>query len=335
MFPFDVLSAPHIRAILEADPMLALRMVAQTYADHHDGKTVNPASQFLRFPDNELNRIIALPASLGEGAGVAGIKWIASFPANGAKGVPRASAVLVLNDLRTGYPFALLESSIISAARTAASAVLAAGWMNQQWRHAASLAVIGAGVIARSTLDTFSADGWRFDEIRICDTSSACAERGAQYAKIHWPDAKARAATLAQALEADVVLFTTTAGKPYVLPPVRFAAGQIVLNISLRDLAPELILEAENVVDDVDHCMKASTSPHLAEQLCGHRDFVTGTLAQLMRGDIALDRSKPSVFSPFGMGILDLALGNEIHRQAREAGLTRPVPDFFGEAASQ
>ena len=302
---FDVLSGRHVRQILAADPTLALRSVARAYLDHHDGKTVNPHSQFLRFPDSELDRIISLPASLGAESGVAGIKWIASFPGNAAQGLARASAVL------------------------------GAGWMSGQQRRAASLGVVGAGLIARATLDAFVADGWRFDETRVHDLSAGAAEEGARDAQRRWPQGRAEATPLARALAADVVLFATTAGKPYVLPPASFAAGQIVLNLSLRDIAPALILDAENVFDDIDHCLRASTSPHLAEQLCGHRDFATGTLAQLMRGSIALDRSRPLIFSPFGMGILDLALGKEIYHLALEKKLTVQVPDFFGELAAQ
>jgi cysteine synthase A/ornithine cyclodeaminase len=207
--------------------------------------------------------------------------------------------------------------------------------MSGQERRARSLGVVGSGLIARATLDAFVADGWRFDDIRVHDLSAAAAEQGAREAQRRWAQGRAEAAPLERALAADIVLFATTAGKPYVLPPASFGAGQIVLNLSLRDIAPELILDAQNVFDDVDHCLRASTSPHLAEQLCGHREFATGTLAQLMRGSIALDRTRPLIFSPFGMGILDLALGKEIYHLALESGLTVRVPDFFGELAAQ
>ena len=54
--------------------------------------------------------------------GLSGVKWIASYPDNHKIGLPRASAVIVLNDAEHGHPIACMEGSIISAVRTAASA---------------------------------------------------------------------------------------------------------------------------------------------------------------------------------------------------------------------
>src|SRR5262249_47548555 len=131
--------------------------------------SVNPDSYFLRFPDKPDCRIIALPAYLGDGFEVAGLKWIASYPGNVQRGFPRASAVLVLNRYDTGYPFAILESSIISAARTAASATLAAYWLNGRSRHAHALGIVGTGLIARHVYEFLIGTGWAIEEVRLHD----------------------------------------------------------------------------------------------------------------------------------------------------------------------
>ncbi|MEV2247250.1 2,3-diaminopropionate biosynthesis protein SbnB [Streptomyces sp. NPDC049970] len=340
MFSFQVMGGKSVRAIIETSRPEIFAQVRETYLAHHRGATINPNSYFLRFPDRPDARIIALPAALPEEAqgdgdaagagGVAGIKWIGSFPGNLARNVPRASAVLLLNDLETGYPFACLEAAQISAARTAASAVLGAEQLHGS-RRAAKLAVVGAGVISRNILEFFHALDWSFTETVVHDTVEEYAKKSAGHA-----DAlgfRARTSTgLDDAVDgADLVVLATTAGAPYILDPGALAAGQSVLNISLRDIGPELIAASHNVLDDVEHCLNAGTSPHLAVQKFGHRDFIDGTVAQLVLGELRLGRDRPRIFSPFGLGVLDLAVGREILRIGREHGRVQDVPDFFAE----
>ncbi|MEW2268347.1 2,3-diaminopropionate biosynthesis protein SbnB, partial [Streptomyces sp. NPDC047868] len=124
--PFSVISGTQVHEALHGRESEIVDLVEAVYRLHGEGDSVNPPSYFLRFPDRPSSRIIALPASIGGPVGVDGLKWVSSFPGNTASGLPRASAVLILNDHDTGYPFACLESSIISATRTAASAALAA-----------------------------------------------------------------------------------------------------------------------------------------------------------------------------------------------------------------
>ena len=106
------------------------------------------------------SRIIALPASLGGPGRVDGLKWISSFPDNVAAGLPRASAVLILNDPDTGYPFACLESSIISATRTAASAAAGADWLSRGRERPRRIGFVGTGLIARYIHAFLAATGW-------------------------------------------------------------------------------------------------------------------------------------------------------------------------------
>ncbi|MFF9346547.1 2,3-diaminopropionate biosynthesis protein SbnB [Streptomyces sp. NPDC014734] len=329
MFEFDLVSGPVVREVLTGNRHAVLDLVKQTYLDHEAGESVNPDSYFLRFPEKPDARIIALPSFLGADVQLAGIKWISSFPSNTTKSIPRASALLILNDYETGYPIACLEAAQISAARTAASAAVAAAALRPGDHRGTRVAVIGAGIIARNVCEYLKAAGCAPDAYVVHDLH---AESG-QALVDHLNDGLGEHADftedLGTALDADTVVFTTTAGTPYVHTP--FKPGQLVLNLSLRDLAPEVILGASNVFDDVDHCMKAHTSPHLAEQATGGREFVTGTLAGVLGGDVSVPDDRPVVFSPFGLGILDLALGAFVHQRARAAGKTLAVPDFFAE----
>src|SRR6476660_1439982 len=179
--PFAVISGAQVRRALQGREPQIMELVEATYRVHGAGDSVNPPSYFLRFPDRPSARIIALPASIGGQVRVDGLKWISSFPGNVAAGVPRASAVLILNDHDTGYPFACLESSIVSATRTAASAALAADWLcasrdGRERPRPARVGFFGAGLIARYIHTFLAGNGWSFDEIGVHDLSADSAD---------------------------------------------------------------------------------------------------------------------------------------------------------------
>lgn len=331
MFDFDVVPGPAVRAVLDAARDRVIDVVRRTYLTHHAGDTVNPDSYFLRFPDKPEARIIALPAFVGADVRLAGIKWISSFPTNTARGIPRASAVLVLNDYETGHPIAMLESAGISAARTAASAALAALTLRPGGYAGTTIAIIGAGVIARTVCDYLQEAGCAPDRYLVHDLDEASGRSLVGHLQETAGRSASFVADLEPALRADTVIFATTAAAPYVT--TRFRPGQLVLNLSLRDIAAEVVADAVNILDDVEHCLKADTSPHLAEQLTGSRDFVTGTLADVLAGSMAPGPDRPVIFSPFGLGVLDVAVGAFVLAHAREAGTAQHIPGFFAETS--
>lgn len=332
-FELSIIKGKTVSDIIRAQRKRCVEIVRDAYLAHADGLSVNPDSYFLRFPEKPDCRIIALPAYLGGDFDVAGLKWIASFPGNVLREFPRASAVLILNDYETGYPFAILESSIISAARTAASATLAAYWLNGRSRQVRALGIVGCGFIARYVYEFLVETGWVIGELRLYDHVQAENEKFmstvCHHERHHRVEAVANTESLIRS--SDLIVFTTVAAVPHVVDPGLFAHNPVVLHISLRDLAPEILLSSQNVVDDVEHVMKANTSLHLAEQQTGNRNFVTGTLAEVMRGQAAVDRRRPVIFSPFGMGILDLAVGKWVYDQAVAAGHDLRLSDFFHE----
>ena len=330
---FAVVTGAQVQAVLQGRERQIVDLVEATYLLHAEGRALNPPSYFLRFPDRPNSRIIALPASLGGPVGVDGVKWISSFPDNVTDGLPRASAVLILNDHGTGFPFACLESSVISATRTAASAAAAADRLTRTRGRPATVGFVGTGLIARYVHTFLAATGWTFDEIGLHDLSAPSATGFRGYLERTGTPGRITVHDEPESLirSAGLVVFATIAARPHVTEPAWFDHAPVVLHVSLRDLAPEVLLTAVNVVDDVEHCLKADTSPHLVEQLTGHRDFVAGTLADVITGRLAVPPHRTVVFSPMGLGVLDLAVGSFVHDQLARAGELNVVDDFFSE----
>jgi ornithine cyclodeaminase len=330
--PFAVISGAQVQGALRGHENEIMALVGATYRLHSDGDSVNPPSYFLRFPDRPTSRIIALPASIGGDIRVDGVKWISSFPENVAAGIPRASGVLILNDHDTGYPFACLETSIISATRTAALAALAADRLSTGDRPT-RVGFFGVGLIARYIHTFLAGTGWTFDEIGVHDLApdSAAGFRG--YLEQAGATGRITVHDRPEDLirSSDLVVFATVAGEPHVSDLSWFDHHPLVLHVSLRDLSPEIVLASANLVDDVEHCLKANTSPHLAEQLTGNRDFLLGTLADVLASRVTVPADRPVVFSPFGLGVLDLAVGKYVYDQVTRAGDLAVVDGFFHE----
>ncbi|MGW6913950.1 2,3-diaminopropionate biosynthesis protein SbnB [Kitasatospora sp. NPDC054939] len=330
-----IIGHDEVRDILAGREKEVIEAVRTAYARHDEGRTAVPHSVFLRFPDQPADRIIGLPAFLdgdreGDGSSadsaVAGFKWVSSFPGNLAAGLPRASAAIVLNSLRTGRPEALVEGSLISATRTAASAALAASVLLAD-DGAASAGLIGLGPINLQVLRYLTV---AVPSLRTAVLYDLSAERAAEFA--------AQAAEFAPGLELTVagsatealaghrlVSIATTAAAPHMdLRPCD--PGTVVLHVSLRDIVPEAIVAHHNIVDDTDHVCRERTSLHLTEQLVGDRAFVDAEIGALVRGTVEFrpDPEKVVVFSPFGLGVLDLALARLVRATAlaERRGLT-------------
>lgn len=189
--------------------------------------------------------------------------------------------------------------------------MIGAHYLHGGSRHIRRLGVVGCGLIAQNVIAFFRQLGWQIDALSLVDTDLYRAHAFARK-----PAMAPLACTAGTAIGAtgacDMVLFATTAGQPHMFDPALFSHHPTVLHLSLRDLAPASMLQAQNVVDDVEHSLKAHTSLHLAEQESGQRDFIAGDIAELFKGHFRPDPQRLRIFSPFGMGILDLSLAQAI-----------------------
>ena len=63
----------------------------------------------------------------------------------------------------------------------------------------------------------------------------------------------------------------------------------------------------------------------------GHRGFIGRTLAELLSGTAPepTGAGRHHIFSPFGLGVLDLALATIVESRAHETGVGMRIPEFL------
>ncbi|MZG42267.1 hypothetical protein F6X34_04910 [Dickeya dianthicola] len=111
-----------------------------------------------------------------------------------------------------------------------------------------------------------------------------------------------------------MIILATSAVTPHIHDPKLLSHNPTLLHISLRDLGEDIILNADNYVDDSSHAIKAKTSLHITQEVTGNNDFIKGNIADLIKGRVIPNYNRPRIYSPFGMGMLDIALATRILR---------------------
>ena len=330
-----ILGAQEVNLLLEGRELELIEVVRSAYEIHGMKESSLPQSLFLRFPFNEKDRIIALPAFIGGKFNVAGIKWISSFPGNLEIGLDRASAIVIINSPQTGRPEAIIEGSILSAKRTAASAALAAQCLYIS-KAPEYVGFIGCGLInfeiARFLLAVWpNIRGFTIYDVNL-DRLNYFEDRCLNtFAKIKLKKVETINAVLSQT---SLISIATTSTQPHIFDLSNCLPNSLILHISLRDIAPQLILAYDNVVDDIDHICRAQTSVHLAEQMVGNRNFIRCTLADILKETEAARNNKMeiTIFSPFGLGILDIAMGKFLRDSAIRQNQGALVKSFLPDS---
>jgi ornithine cyclodeaminase len=323
-----------VRSLLEGKELEIIDKIGRAYQIHDNEQSSLPHSSFLLFPEQPANRIIALPAWLGGEVNSAGIKWIASFPGNIERGEDRASAVMILNSMETGEPKAIMEGSIISSHRTAASAALAA---RELWdQKGAQAGVVGCGLINYVIVRFLLAACPTIKTVLVYDIDPERAGNFRERCEDAFPGVTFKTAIALEHIlrHTSLISFATNVGKPHIHDLSACAPGTVVLHISLRDLAPQLILANHNVVDDPDHVCRAQTSIHLAQQQTGHREFIGWTLGGILnrKNEPPRGKDKITIFSPFGLGVLDIALAEYVFQQSLAQGKGAMIRSFLPES---
>ncbi len=85
----------------------------------------------------------------------AGLKWVSGYPENQKQGLPYISGLLVLNDVETGIPYAVMDCTWITAYRTGAATGLSAKYLARPASQV--VGILACGVQGRTNLEALAA----------------------------------------------------------------------------------------------------------------------------------------------------------------------------------
>ena len=265
------------------------------------------------------------PAADGS-ADLLGIKWVVGFPANAAVGLPAIHATVILSDPLSGLPLAILDGAPITADRTAAvSGVAIRHWAPARPAEAAQVAILGAGVQARSHLAVIGhllpGAAVRIHD-RHPDRAAALAEIAGHTAGI------GSAVTAASPAEA-------TRNADLVLTVVSF--GPIRQTLTTADLAPHALVIAVDYATSVHHGVALEAGlflvdeagQFLANRAAGLFDGYPdpgSTIGRAIRAGVPRPPTGRILVSHLGVGLADLVFADAIVKAATAAGLGLRLP---------
>ncbi len=84
----------------------------------------------------------------------AGIKWVSGYPENYKRGLPYITGLLILNDVETGIPYAVMDCTWITAKRTGAASALSAKYLARPQSEV--VGILACGVQGRTNLEALA-----------------------------------------------------------------------------------------------------------------------------------------------------------------------------------
>lgn len=318
-----------------------VEVMREVFRLHDSGQTILPDEAYVGW-SNDLNehvRSLNMPAYIGGSWQSAGTKIINGNPQNPIRGMPRASGLTLLFENTTVRPCCIMEGAYLSSLRTASVSALAINLL--QGRPIEDLAIIGAGVLAKTHISLLAQ---RLPELKRILVFDLMPEKVAilkqeissllkKHALVFHICKNAEEAIRA----AQVIIPTTTTTEGYI----RFAwlqIGALLVNISLDDPLPEVVLQADQVIVDDWNLVKQDPRRlvgrmYRAGQVTNPDDTIPSVGNQTRRIDAQLGEivsgkkvgrhhiNEIILMNPFGLAIEDIALATEVYRRAQRQNL--------------
>jgi ornithine cyclodeaminase/alanine dehydrogenase-like protein (mu-crystallin family) len=318
------LSQEDVKAAGGLDMKMSLDAVQRAFELLSEGHVRIPEKIVLELPpgEKERGRMNGLAAYIAGDWEKAGIKWIPGFPRNPyERQLPRANALIILNDTQSGMPLAIMDGTLLSAMRTGAIGGIGAKYLAR--KDSAVVGMIGLGVQARTQAMALKEVLPGLKEIRGYRRSRDKAEKDAlEIAELTGISTIAVDTAKDAIIGADVVVTVTLADEP-IVKNAWMKKGSLFIHIgSYIEEEYDVVSNSNKIVLDDWDTVKHRKTPVIArmyDEGLIHDNDIYANLDEIIAGKKAgrENDTERIFYSPIGMAHEDIAVASMIYERAK------------------
>ena len=149
-----------------------MKLVRMALAEHGKKMVEMPAKTGIHPIYNAFHH--AMPAFV-PAADASGIKWVGCFPENYKYKLEQTSALIILNDVQTGWPLAIMDGTWITAKRTAVVSAVAVEKLAR--RDSSEVGILGCGVQGQEHLVALATVMTDLKKVKVLDIRPGIAQQ--------------------------------------------------------------------------------------------------------------------------------------------------------------
>lgn len=321
-----ILSGDDVRAALSMERTIALMEGA--FAQLSSGKATVPIRSHVKAARHDADALV-MPVYVPD-TGQMGVKLSMINHQNPSRGLPLIHATILVSDVETGIPLALVNGDAITNLRTGAGSGLATDLLARP--DATTAAIFGAGTQARTQLEGVAAVR-SINTAYVVNRTPERAERFAEKMRERL-GIDVHPASPEEALSrADIVCTATTATDPVLrdgdVRPGTHINAVGAYRPDTAEVPPETLRRAKIVVDHRDSCLEeAGDLVRAIEAGYIAASDVHAEIGELVTGDCQgrVSADEITFFKSVGNAVQDLAAAAEVVSTAEKENLGTTAP---------
>ena len=310
------------------DMKTAIKVIEDVFRAHYDRKVVLPTKTQLRIKKYPNSYFVAMPAYL-EYFGVCGLKWISGYTHNPKKyNLPASIGTIILNDVETGVPLAVMDGTMITALRTGAVTAVGSKYLAKD--DSEIIGIIGASVQGRYQLTALN-EVFKIKEVKVHDKNKDVAER---YAEEMTDKLNLNIKPVNSYKElvkgTDIIVVAARTTKPFFHGKLISSASGVFVSAVAGGFFPDILKKIDKLVcdewkqwKDLDWGLQINWLSDFYKKGLIDDKTIYAELGEIVAGKKPgrETRSEVILFAHMGMATEDLALAYKTYLLARDRGL--------------